>query len=347
MKILFVIAALRNGGAERVLQVLANHFVHANDVTIAILENDEGRYKFSEKIKFLHLDVYKNGGRFDKYRILRECFKRERPSVIISFMDWTNVACVIASFGLGIPLIVTEHNAHDYLPSGLFSRVRDLCYKKADALTVLTRSDFEYYSRFVKNCFIVHNPFFGEICDTNGAKRNVILSVGRLEPVKGYEIYFDALNRIDKSLLAKWEILIAGDGSLRESLRELVARLGLEVRFLGHKQDVSELYKEAKIFVLSSLNEGLSNVLIESAFYGCARLSSDTAGAKELIKDGFSGILFKRGDANELASKLEILMSDKALRDALVQNANENLDEFSQERIIKLWQGLIDRFARK
>ena len=105
MKILFVIAALRNGGAERVLQVLANYFARANDVTIAILENDEGRYKFSEKIKFLHLDVYKNGGRFDKYRILRECFKRERPSVIISFMDWTNVACVIASFGLGIPLI--------------------------------------------------------------------------------------------------------------------------------------------------------------------------------------------------------------------------------------------------
>ena len=341
MKILFVIAALRNGGAERVLQVLANHFACANDVTIAILENDEGRYKFSEKIKFLHLDVYKNGGRFDKYRILRECFKRERPSVIISFMDWTNVACVIASFGLGIPLIATEHNAHDYLRSGLFSRVRDLCYKKADALTVLTRSDFEYYSRFVKN------PFFGEICDAKGAKRNVILSVGRLEPVKGYEIYFDALSRIDESLLAKWEILIAGDGSLRESLRELVARLGLEVRFLGHKQDVSELYKEAKIFVLSSLNEGLSNVLIESAFYGCARLSSDTAGAKELIKDGFSGILFKCGDANELASKLEILMSDEALRDALVQNANESLDEFSQERIIKLWQGLIDRFARK
>ena len=149
---------------------------------------------------------------------------------------------------------------------------------------------------------------------------------------------------------ARWfefDVDIAGDGSLRESLRELAARLGLEVRFLGHKQDVSELYKEAKIFVLSSLNEGLSNVLIESAFYGCARLSSDTAGAKELIKNGFSGILFKCGDANELASKLENLMRDEALRDALVQNTNENLDEFSQERIVELWQGLIDRFARK
>ena len=111
MKILFVIAALRNGGAERVLQVLANHFARANDVTIAILENDEGRYKFSEKIKFLHLDVYKNGGRFDKYRILRECFKRERPSVIISFMDWTNVACVVANLGLNFKLWA-RHPAH-------------------------------------------------------------------------------------------------------------------------------------------------------------------------------------------------------------------------------------------
>ena len=88
-------------------------------------------------------------------------------------------------------------------------------------------------------------------------------------------------------------------------------------------------------------------MLIESAFYGCARLSSDTAGAKELIKDGFSGILFKCGDANELARKLEILMRDEALQNKLVQNANKNLDEFSQERIVELWQGLIDRFARK
>jgi len=80
---------------------------------------------------------------------------------------------------------------------------------------------------------------------------------------------------------------------------------------------VSELYKEAKIFVLSSLNEGLSNVLIESAFYGCARLSSDTAGAKELIKDGFSGVLFKCGDTCELASKLENLMRDEALQKRL------------------------------
>jgi general glycosylation pathway protein len=57
--------------------------------------------------------------------------------------------------------------------------------------------------------------------------------------------------------------------------------------------------------------------------------------------------LFKCGDANELASKLENLMRDEALQKRLVQNANENLDEFSQDRIVELWQGLIDRFARK
>ena len=83
----------------------------------------------------------------------------------------------------------------------------------------------------------------------NCEKQNVILSVARLEAVKGYDIYFEALGKVDKSLLEGWEIKIAGSGRQETELKQMASNLGLNVKFLGHVSDVSKLYSEAKIFV--------------------------------------------------------------------------------------------------
>lgn len=347
MKILFVIAALKNGGAERVLQVLVNHFCAELEVCVAVLQDDEKLYKFDERVKFLYLNVYKSNLKFAKYRILRQTFKEQNPDLIISFIDWTNVACVIANFGLNYKLICTEHNSHEFLKSKIFTFVRNLCYKRADFLSVLTHSDLKYYKKFVKNAEVVYNPFFGEISNENFKKENSVISVGRLEKVKGYEIYFKALSLMDKTLLKQYKIYVAGDGSERENLQNSAKNLGLNVIFLGHQKNISEFYKKSKIFVISSFSEGLSNVLIESAFYKCARISSDTVGAKELIKDEKNGLLFKIGDAKELAKKLEILMKDENLQKKLIENADESLVNFMPGKILKQWEKIIETVVNK
>ena len=112
------------------------------------------------------------------------------------------------------------------------------------------------------------------------AKRH--LKRGKAGGGKGYDLYFEALSKVDKSLLDGWEIKIAGSGRQEVQLKQMALNLGLNVKFLGHMSDVSKLYSEAKIFTLSSRSEGLSNVLIESGAFGCARLSSDTVGAESL-----------------------------------------------------------------
>lgn len=341
MKILFVISSLRNGGAERVLQVLSSHLVKNYEIKIAILEEDSGYYKFDERVEILHLDVYKSGKFLAKYRILRQCFKEENPDLIISFIDWTNVTCIIANANLGYKLIATEHNSYELL-GGIYARIRDFCYKFANALSVLTRSDFEYYKRLNKNTIIMHNPFFGACGkDEKYEKKNVILSVGRLERVKNYEFYFRALSLVDKGLLSGYEIWILGDGTLRESLENLAKELSLDVKFLGHQSDVSSYYKVAKIFAIFSISEGLPNVLIEAMFYGCARISSDTAGARELIEDGLDGVIFK--DEKDMAKKLEKMMRDDEFCKFLSQNAMLKTDEFRVENIVKKWENLIDK----
>ena len=347
MKILFIIANIANGGAERVLQVLANFLSKKHEVKIVVLSDDEKKYKFDDNIKFIYFNLNQNSGKFDKYILLRKYFKAENPNLIISFMDWTNVACVIANLGLNYPLIATEHVNHNLCTSLLFAKIRNYSYKFVDFLTVLNEEELKYYTKFTKKCKIIYNPYFGKLLQDDIQKKNIILSVGRLEGVKGYDIYFKALSLIDKKLLNKYEIQIAGDGSQKQNLENLAKELNLKINFLGHQENISKFYEKAKIFTMFSLSECLPNVLIEAAFNKCARISSDTTGAKEIIKDGFDGILFKIGDEKELAQKLSNLMQDENLQKQLIKNAEIGLDKFKAENIILKWENLIQKVIKK
>ena len=156
---------------------------------------------------------------------------------------------MLANAGLKSKLIATEHNEHSYLKSKIASAMRDISYRFVDGLSVLSKSDFNYY-KFAKNREIIHNPLFidvPKICE----KQNVILSVARLEAVKGYDIYFEALSKVDKSLLDGWEIKIAGSGRQESELKQMASNLGLNIKFLGHMSDVTSLYNEAKILLLA------------------------------------------------------------------------------------------------
>jgi len=124
MKIIFVISALRNGGAERVLQILANGICDEFDVKIAYFEEDQGRYKFDKRVQIEHVNVYKKQTPLYKFRTLRRYFREENPALIISLIDWTNVACIIANLGLKSKIIATEHNEQSFLSSKIYRFLR-------------------------------------------------------------------------------------------------------------------------------------------------------------------------------------------------------------------------------
>lgn len=347
MKILFVIENLANGGAERVLSFLSDKLYHY-DINIVVLGRNFGFYEFCKEAKF-HQFLPKKSGiftKFEKVRFLRGLFCKLNPDLIISFIDWTNVLCVLANLGLKYKIIATEHHSQDYLKDFKFRFLRNLAYRKVAALSVLTKSDLEYY-KFVKNCYIMHNPFY--LNDTKSYKKeNIILSVGRFEFVKGYDIYFRALKLVKKSRsdeISKYKIIIAGDGSLMSELRKMAAELDLDIDFLGHVSEISSYYARAKIFVLTSRSEGLSNVLIEAGYFGCARVSTKTIGATELIENEKNGLICK--DENELASAIIRLIDDEKLIYKLGQNAKEEAVKFSPDEIFKKWENLIHKVVKK
>ena len=336
MKLLFVITSLENGGAERVCASLANYFSTEHEVEILYFSG-EIFYQISPKVK---LDKFKGNSKipriFAKLLAIRKHAKD--ADCILSFMDSTNILSIIATAFLGRKLIISEHSAHDFV--GLKWRVlRRIFYPFASALTVLNRSDFNYYS-FVKNKAIIYNPsifkpsFGGQ--ENGGQKEKLIIFVGRLEYVKGCDIFLRALALLK---LDDFKLLVLGAGSQKKSLQSLSAGLGLKnLEFLGAVGNIQNYYKKANIIVSSSRFEGLGNVLIESPFLECIRVATPTAGALELLEDGKNG--FISSDFSEQALAKAILKAINA-DESVLENTRAESEKFSLENIAKEWWELI------
>ena len=331
MKLLFVITSLENGGAERVCASLANYFSKENEVEILYFSG-EIFYEISPKVK---LNKFSRNSRIPRLaaKLLAIRKRAKDADCVISFMDSTNILSIIATAFLGRKLIISEHSAHDFV--GLKWRVlRRIFYPFASALTVLNKSDFNYYS-FVKNKAIIYNssifkPSFG------GQKEKLIIFVGRLEPVKGCDIFLRALALLK---LDDFKLLVLGDGSQKKSLQSLSAKLGLKnLEFLGSVSDIQNYYKKAKIIVSSSRFEGLGNALIESAFFDCIRVATPTAGALELLEDGKNG--FISSDFSEQALAKAILKAINA-DESVLENTRAESEKFSLENIAAQWWELI------
>ncbi|MCI6661177.1 glycosyltransferase [Campylobacter sp.] len=331
MKLLFVITSLENGGAERVCASLANYFSKENEVEILYFSG-EIFYEISSKVK---LNKFTRNSRIPRLAAKLLAIRKHAKDAdcVISFMDSTNILSIIATAFLGRKLIISEHSAHDFV--GLKWRVlRRIFYPFASALTVLNRSDFSYYS-FVKNKAIIYNPSIFKP-SFGGQKEKLIIFVGRLEHVKGCDIFLRALALLR---LDDFKLLVLGAGSQKKSLQSLSAGLGLKnLEFLGAISDIQNYYKKAKIIVSSSRFEGLGNVLIESAFFDCIRVATPTAGALELLEDGKNG--FISSDFSEQALAKAILKAINA-DESVLENTRAESEKFSLENIAAQWWELI------
>jgi glycosyltransferase involved in cell wall biosynthesis len=146
-------------------------------------------------------------------------------------------------------------------------------------------------------------------------RRLVVGAVGRLSPEKG----FDNLIRALQGLLARGldvELLIAGEGDERLHLQKLSTDLGMgeRVRFLGYQSDTRKIYEAMDVFALSSIREGLPNVLLEAMAMEVPVVATRIAGIPQLIADGENGLLVEPGSEAQLTEVLAGLLSDESFR---------------------------------
>lgn len=147
----------------------------------------------------------------------------------------------------------------------------------------------------------------------------VVVFVGRLEPVKGPDL-----------LLAAWKLLgnrgawllMAGDGSQRPAL-EVQARASERVRMLGWVEDqtlLNQLYQAADVAVVPSRSEGMGAALLEAMASGVAVVATAVGGIRETVEDGITGLLVEPAPGS-LAAALRALLDDPDARARLGQAA--------------------------
>ncbi|TKX32064.1 GalNAc-alpha-(1-_4)-GalNAc-alpha-(1-_3)-diNAcBac-PP-undecaprenol alpha-1,4-N-acetyl-D-galactosaminyltransferase [Campylobacter estrildidarum] len=353
MRVTFIIATLNSGGAERVLVTLANALCKEHEVSIIKFHQGNSFYKLENNITLKTLPEFrfdtiyhKIASRFRKFFTLRKFLNQTPSDVFISFLDTTNIACIIAKIGLNTPLIISEHSNQAYLKSKIWRFLRRLTYPYCDALSVLGSSDQIYYQKFVKRVKLLLNPchFSSEISlETSFEKENLILFVGRLDANKNPMMFLKAISKLDQNIQKSYRFVVAGDGELRLVLEKKAKEMDIKVEFLGKVENVKELYKKAKILCLCSFVEGLPTVLIESLYFNVCRISTlYYDGARDLIEDNKDGILVECDDAEMLAKKIEFVLQNEDFRSSLVKNAKTRCINFDINEIKKQWLKLID-----
>ena len=333
MKVLFVISTLRNGGAERVASVLSSHFASYYSTSLVRFENTAPFYELNPKLNLISLQTPKNALLKPLYKMLKIRKISKDYDIIISFMDSTNILVLLANLFTNKKVFISEHSSYDFV-GAKWRILRRIFYPLSAGLSVLSKSDFEHYS-FVKNKAVIYNPVSFSVSNDDFIKQNLIIFVGRLEYIKGCDIFLNALKIAN---LKDFKVEILGDGSERKALENLAKELGLNVSFCGNVQDIENYYKRAKIVVLSSRSEGLGNALIESIFYKCLRVATPTSGAKELINDEIDGFISKDFSANSLANALQTAINAP---ESIAQNAYKNKDIFSVQSVYNKWLDLI------
>ena len=174
----------------------------------------------------------------------------------------------------------------------------------------------------------------------------VVGTVGRLEAVKGHEQLLRAWPLVERRLVAAGRaarLLIVGDGSLRNTLEALARELGIAERviFTGMRTDIPQLLQAMDVFVLPSLNEGISNTLLEAMACGVPVVANRVGGNPELIDDRVTGLLVDAGDNQRMAEAIATLVLDDKLRATMAAAARQRaVAEFSLETMVQRYDDL-------
>lgn len=361
MRLTLIISSLCAGGAERVLSTMANHWA-AKGWLITLLTLDDGR---QSPFYPLHADVSHRplgvacrshgwGARISnnlhRVRTLRAAIRKSRPQAVISMLSETNVLTLLASRGLGLPVLVQEQiDPHQHPLCRTWERMRRLTYPSASCLVVLGERSLRYFPPAVQQrARIIPNPAHipalpAPAQATPPAPGKHIMAMGRLEAQKGFDLLLDAFARAGAHH-PDWSLVIWGEGPLRSELEAQIRRLKLagRVRLPGTTHDPFTELRRANLFVLSSRYEGFPLSLCEAMACGAPVLSfACPSGPGEIIRDQVDGVLVAPEDVEALAGAMDALMGDDARRLELAKRAPEVLERFGLTTIMALWEEAI------
>jgi sugar transferase (PEP-CTERM/EpsH1 system associated) len=175
--------------------------------------------------------------------------------------------------------------------------------------------------------------------------------VGRIQPVKDQATLLHAFARMvaqRADLRAALRLLIVGDGPLLNELKALAAALHIaDITFFpGAMDDVPQALRALDVYVLPSLNEGISNTILEAMACGLPVVATGVGGNLELVEDGVCGRFFTPGDVSALCDLLLHYALDAPLREAHSRAARHiALERYSLAAMVARYTGTYDQLC--
>ncbi|MGV8090341.1 MAG: glycosyltransferase family 4 protein [Mangrovibacterium sp.] len=371
MKIAYIYPALHTvGGANRIITEKANYFADQLEYEVYIITAYQNNrplfFPLSEKVRHIDLDV-----NFEKqyrhsffvrgliYFRLLHLYKKRLSTLLQSLeVDFTITTIsrdidFLYTLNDGSKKIAEAHVSKEYLRSLHLLKTKGLLYrivhkiwtyklehaiKKFDSFVVLTENDAKNWNK-IKKANVIPNSvsFYPEKGCSNTNKK--IISVGRLDLQKGYDLLIDAWQQVSKKY-PDWTIYVYGNGTEYERLSQMIDSKNLQDSFFIEKPvtNIVEKYIEGSFYVMSSRFEGFGLVLVEAMACGLPVISFDCPdGPADIIKDGENGFLVENGNIEKLAERINFLIEHKGIRKRMGQKAREDVKRYLPNIVMQKW----------
>jgi glycosyltransferase involved in cell wall biosynthesis len=355
--------SLSGGGTEYMLSVLYNKLTEIKKYTINLLIcQRRGHYvnKIENKKRLIFLN--KERVIFSIYELYK-FIKKTRTKILITSMLHTNIVAIMLKMFLipSLKVIIRESNtislkfSYDRsFKSQSLNFIAKKIYNNADAIiapTNIIKNDL--IKNYNVNSNLIHkipNPYdFNEIeklskkIPTKKEKKllqnDYLLSIGRLHPQKNFPFLIETFKYIVSNKgFENLKLFILGDGKDKNKLEKQINTLNLrkKVKLLGFQENPFAFMKQCKLFILSSIYEGHSNVLVHSQYLNNKILSSSAAGAnKEVLSS--NGISYNSKDPIKVANLAIKMLKSKKKNISKSKLLNKFSDKNITYKIAKLF----------
>lgn len=352
MKIVQIINSLATGGAEKLLLETLPLYRKAG-IEMDVLLLWDNNQPFTVALKALNCCKVIVLNESDNYRDIYALSNIFKLRTYLKEYDIVHVHLFpalyfvrLASFGLPIKLLFTEHNTRNKrINNKNFKFLERWCYKGYQKIICISHEIKLLYSHYlnlperlvvIKNGINLDAIFSAEsyiksaVAESIHEEDVVLLQVSGFRKQKDQDTLIKALH----FLPSHFKVVLVGDGERKNDLISLVNFLGLQNRvlFLGLRMDVPNLLKSADLVVLSSHYEGLSLASVEGMASGKPFFASNVPGLQEVVAG--AGVLFGQGNAEELANKIVELMDQPELYKQVAVACQERAQQYDVQVMV-------------
>jgi glycosyltransferase involved in cell wall biosynthesis len=353
--VLHVIDHTADGGAQVVVHQFIRELRGRFDFAVTVLGRS-GR--FSGAYEAMGVPVFALGTRGSRWNPLPivplvDVIRQNRFDLVHTHLFKANIIGTLAAKWAGVRTILHDHwgvypeTLKYHIPNRVMSRIYIEIYRYVlrlcDRALVLTERDLRFYLKYyaIEASEIAVLPNSVDLNDFNSPaicsstvreqlglspQTRLVVMIARLEVEKDWLTFLQVARQVRAKMGQSCAFLIVGSGSEEQTLRNYAnTQNSDDIFFLGYRDDIPLLLREADVFLLTSRFEPFGIVVLEAMAAGCPVVATRSGGPQTILTDEVDGLLGEVGDVYGLSARVLRLLNDEKLGQRLALNARRKV----------------------